>query len=167
MLKVYFRTYATEDGWIAIACGSHNLRTRFISAIGVADPYLDSEHPELQEDHYEALRQEVETTIAGRATAEWQAALAEAGVPASDIKLPIELFDDEQPRANGMFHDLPHPQLGNVRLLAPPVWMDHDGFQPGAPTAPFASEARSILSGLGFGDSAIDGLVGEGVTREL
>ena len=78
----------------------------------------------------------------------------------------MELFEDEQPRANDMFHDLAHPTLGTVRLLAPPVWMDHDGFQPGAPTAPFASEARAILADLGFDEGAVDGLVAEGVTRE-
>lgn len=166
MLKVYFRTYSTADGWIAIACGSHNLRTRFIKAIGLSDPHLEAEHPEQYEDHYEALRLEVETTIGARPTTEWQATLVEAGVPVSDVKLPMEMFDDEQPRANDMFHDLPHPALGNVRLLAPPVWMDEDGFQPGPPSAPFASEARSILASLGFDDGAIGGLVDDGVTRE-
>ncbi len=167
MLKVYFRTYSTADGWIAIACGSHGLRTRFIKAIGLEDPHLEAEHPEQYEEHYEALRETAERTIGARPTAEWQAVLVEAGVPVSDVKLPMELFEDEQPRANDMFHDLPHPILGNVRLLAPPVWMDHSGFQPGPATPPFASEARPILASLGFDDGAIDGLVAEGVTREL
>ena len=118
MLKVYFRTYTTADGWIAIACGSHNLRTRFIGAIGMEDPQLDAEHPEQHDDYYEQLREQAEAVIAAQPTAHWQAALNEAGVPVSDVKLPMELFEDEQPRANQMFHDLPHPTLGNVRNTA-------------------------------------------------
>ncbi len=166
MLKVYFRTYSTADGWIAIACGSHKLRVRFITAIGLSDPHLGSEHPEQNEDHYETLRLEVESVVRARPTADWQAVLVEAGVPVSDVKFPMELFDDDQPQANDIFHDLPHPTLGNVRLLAPPIWMDHNGFQPGPPTAPFATEVRSILASLGFDDGTIDGLIEKGVTRD-
>jgi crotonobetainyl-CoA:carnitine CoA-transferase CaiB-like acyl-CoA transferase len=52
-----------------------------------------------------------------------------------------------------------------VRVLAPPVRMDGDGFQPGAPTPPFASETRAILGELGFDAAAIDALLREKVTR--
>ena len=76
-----------------------------------------------------------------------------------------ELFDDAQALANGFFHDLPHPVLGSVRVLAPPVRMDGDGFQPGAPTPAFASQTRAILGELGFDAAAIERLLKEKVTR--
>lgn len=75
------------------------------------------------------------------------------------------MFDDEQTRANGFLYDLPHPTLGPVRVLAPPVRLDGDGFQPGAATPPFGSETRALLKRAGFGDADIDALVAAKVTR--
>ena len=104
--------------------------------------------------------------MATRTTAEWQATLEAAGVPAAGAKLPLELFDDEQPLANGMLHDLTHPVLGPVRVLAPPVSMDGGGFVPAPATPPFGSETRAILGELGFVDAEVEGFLAEGVTRD-
>jgi crotonobetainyl-CoA:carnitine CoA-transferase CaiB-like acyl-CoA transferase len=166
MLKVYFRTYTTQDGWLAIACGSPSLRQRFITAIGLEDPGLTDDVLASADDHNEALRVSAESVMAARTTKEWESILAEAGVPASDVKFPPELLDDEHPNATGMFHDLDHPILGNVRLLAPPVKLDGDGFRPGPATAPFATEARDILTALGFESAEIDALIETKVTRQ-
>jgi crotonobetainyl-CoA:carnitine CoA-transferase CaiB-like acyl-CoA transferase len=86
-------------------------------------------------------------------------------VPGAAVRFSVELFDDEQARANGFFHDLPHPALGPVRVLAPPVKMDGDGFQPGDPPPAFGSATRAILGELGFDAAAIDALVAAKVTR--
>jgi crotonobetainyl-CoA:carnitine CoA-transferase CaiB-like acyl-CoA transferase len=65
-----------------------------------------------------------------------------------------------------MFHDLPHPRIGPIRVLAPPLALDGDGFQPGAVTAPLGSETRVLLAGLGLGADEIEALLAAGVTRE-
>src|SRR2546428_419607 len=91
--------------------------------------------------------------------AEWKPIFDARGVPGAAVRFPTELFDDEQALANGFFHDLPHPALGPVRVLAPPVKMDGDGFQPGAPTPPFASQTRAILGELGFDGAQIEALL--------
>jgi hypothetical protein len=62
--------------------------------------------------------------------------------------------------------------LLDLPLQSPPPagaeWIEalHARFQPGAPTAAFASEARAILRELGFSDSDVDALVQAGATRE-
>src|SRR5207248_4366950 len=88
------------------------------------------------------------------------------GMPAAAVKLPRELLDDEQPLANGMLHDLAHPALGRVRVLAPPVSLDGGGFVPAPATPAFGSATRAILGELGFVDAEIDSLLAEGVTRD-
>jgi hypothetical protein len=65
-----------------------------------------------------------------------------------------------------MLHDLVHPVLGAVRVLAPPVALDGGGFVPAPATPPFGSEARALLGELGFTDAEVDGFLAEGVTRE-
>ena len=165
MADIYFRTYTTADGWLAVACGSSRLRAAFSRAIGLEDDY-SGDDPNNHEAHYEDLRVRAEAIVLERPTAHWEAVLAEAGVPVSRVLLPFELLDDPQTAANHMVHDLDHPQVGPIRILSPPVAMDAEGFQPQPATKQFATETRQILGELGFEDEQIDALVATGVTRE-
>lgn len=165
MADIYFRTYTTSDGWLAVACGSTRLRAAFSLAIGLEDEYTGDD-PNHHAEHYERLREAAEAIMLTRPTSEWESVLAEAGVPASRVLMPFEILDDPQADANDMLYDLEHPEIGPVRILAPPVALDQDGFQQPPATKPFASETREILAELGFDDSQIDGFVDSGVTRD-
>ena len=165
MADIYFRTYDTADGWLAVACGSRRLRQRFIAAIGLEDPHAGDDAPDRQQ-HYDDLRIAAEARLRERPTAEWERTLSEVGVPASRVLTPMELLDDPQTAANAMLHDLQHPNIGPIRLLAPPVALDENGFQPQEPTPPFASQTREILQELGFDNNQIDTLIAEGATKE-
>jgi crotonobetainyl-CoA:carnitine CoA-transferase CaiB-like acyl-CoA transferase len=168
MSQVYYRTYATRDAAMAVACVSPGLQRTFMRALGLSDeghegPLRDADQ---QARHYDALGARVETVMASRTSAEWKAVFDAHGIPGAAVKLPLELLDDEQALVNGMIHDVDHPQLGPVRVLGTPVAMSDDGFRPAVPTRPFGSEARAILTGLGFAAAEIDAFVAEGVTRE-
>jgi formyl-CoA transferase len=158
---IYVRTYATKDAALAVACGSSSLRRKFIAAVGHTDPALDGSVPDL-EAHYAALKTAVEATIASRTTEEWKARLDGRGVPASGVALPLEMLDDAQPAANAMFHRFPHPALGPVTVLGPPVRLGDHGFVPGPPTAAFGSEVRTILEWAGFDEHSISRLLAGG-----
>jgi crotonobetainyl-CoA:carnitine CoA-transferase CaiB-like acyl-CoA transferase len=167
MVNVYYRTYRTKDATIGIACVSGGMQRALMRAVGLEDAVhgrkMDRDE---QERHYAALRVIMEATIAARTTAEWKAIFDTHGVPNAQVRFPIEMFDDEQALANGFFHDLPHPTVGSVRVLAPPIRLDGGGFRPGGPVAAFASETRAILCELGFKDGEVDQLVAAGATRE-
>jgi len=158
---IYIRTYATKDAALAVACGSPSLRRKFIAAIGHEDAALTRAVAD-PEAHYATLRAAVEATIGARTTREWKIVLDAAGVPASGVALPIEILDDPQPTANAMFQRVEHPTLGPVTVLGPPVQLDAGGFVPGAPTAPFGSEARAILAWAGFAEGDVERLVSGG-----
>ncbi len=164
MADIYFRTYSTADGWLAIACGSRKLRRLFIEAIGLEDAHAGDEVED--PDYYPKLQEAAERRLAERTTSEWEAKLAEAGVPASRVVLPVEIIDDPQAAANEMLYDLDHPEVGKVRLLAPPVALDKSGFRQPSATRPFASETREILTELGFDQSQVDEFVDSGATRD-
>jgi crotonobetainyl-CoA:carnitine CoA-transferase CaiB-like acyl-CoA transferase len=167
-VHVYYRTYATRDAALAVACGSPALRRAFMRTVGLADEALDRPIADREKEvqHYRALRRAVEAALASRTTADWQAAFEAAGVPAAGVRLPIELLDDEQPLANGMLHDVTHPALGRLRVLASPVSLDGGGFVSAPVTPPFGSETREILGSLGFSAAEVGTLVAEEVTRE-
>lgn len=164
MADIYFRTYSTADGWLAVACGSRRLRRLFIQAIGLEDAHAGDEVDD--PDYYPRLQDLAEQRLASRTTSEWEATLAEAGVPASRVLLPIEMLDDPQVEANEMLYDLDHPDVGPVRLLAPPVALDKTGFRQPPATSPFASETRWILEELGFEASQVDTFIESGATRD-
>jgi len=164
MTAVYYRTYATKDAALAIACGSPALRRRFIAAIGLDDPALEGAITDeaALDEHYARLKSAAETVVAGRTTVEWQRILEAAGVPASGVMLPIEALDAAQPAANGMFHRYDHAQLGPVTVLAAPLAVGDGGFAAGLPTPPFGSEVRDILSRAGFAGAELERLLGGG-----
>ncbi|HEY3065959.1 MAG TPA: CoA transferase, partial [Methylomirabilota bacterium] len=168
MTEVYYRTYATKDGAIAVACVSPGLQRAFMTAVGLRDEA--HERPLGDRDahakHYAGLRTRLDPLIASRPTSEWKERLDAHGVPVARVALPFEMLDDEQALANGFLRDLDHPALGRVRVLAPPVRLDGNGFTPTAATPAFGSETRAILSDLGFAEAEIAGFLADGVTRD-
>jgi len=166
MSSVYYRTYATKDAAIAIACVSPALQRRLMAVVGKEDAAQRGALDRTQlPGHYAGRQAEMETLLASRTTADWQKTFEAAGVPASSVKFPIELADDPQVVANGFVHDLDHPSVGPVRVLAPPVRLDGEGFVPALATAAFASETRELLGSLGFDEDDIDDLISSGATR--
>lgn len=167
MLNVYFRTYPTKDDVIGIACVSPGLQRTLMETLELTDEAHGGAIKERDalERHYTALGKRVEAQFASRTTAEWKRLFDARGLPAAAVRFAVEMFDDEQTRANGFLYDLPHPALGLVRVLAPPVKMDGDGFRPGAATPPFGSETRGLLKELAFADEEIADLIAAKVTR--
>jgi crotonobetainyl-CoA:carnitine CoA-transferase CaiB-like acyl-CoA transferase len=165
--SVYFRTYETADGSIAIACASRGLQIRFSSALGFTDINHDPVQAETPDNgYYQSLKLEVEATLRGKDSSEWLKILKKAGVPVSTVKFPVELFEDPQTQANEMFYLLDHPTAGKFRALTPPVKLDGEGFQAQGSTAPFATETRSLLLELGFTTDQINTLISQQVTLE-
>ena len=168
MGHVYYRTYATRDAAIAVACASPALQRAMMRAVGLSDPAHERPfaHRAEQVRHYQDLGARMEALMASRSTADWKAAFDAHGVPAAGVKLPIELLDDEQVLANRMVHDVDHPAIGPVRVLANPVRLDGDGFVPAPITPAFGSEVRDLLGAAGFSVADIDSFIADGVTRE-
>src|SRR5206468_1845561 len=65
-VNVYYRTYATRDAALAVACGSLALRRAFIRAVGLRDDALDRPIADRAKEveHYLALRRRVEAIVA-------------------------------------------------------------------------------------------------------
>ncbi len=164
---IYFRTYESADGTIAIACASKGLQVKLSGAIGFVDLNLDpNNESSLDNSYFISLQLEVEAIIRSKDSVDWLEILKDAGVPVSTVKFPIELFEDEQAKANDMFYLLDHQTAGQFSALTPPVKLDGEGFKPQGATAPFATETRALLQMLGLDDNAIDELINQDITLE-
>ena len=164
--NVYYRSYATKDAAIAIACVGPAMQRAFMRALGLTDEAHQGRPPapETFAEYYADLGRRAEAIMRERTTAEWRKVFDGYGIPGGEVRLPMEMLDDPQPLANGMFADIEHPQIGPIRVVGPPLAMD--GFRASPVTPPFGSEARTILSDLGFTDAEVERFVTEGVTRE-
>src|SRR4029453_16497381 len=98
-VNVYYRTYATRDAALAVACGSPALRRAFIKAVGLSDEALDRPITDRAKEveHYVALRRKVEAIVVTRTTADWQATMEAAGVPAARGQPPPRVLGGEPP----------------------------------------------------------------------
>jgi len=160
LTAIYYRTFTTKDSAIAIACASERLRRRLLEATGLKDEALDRELPDDERiAHYAELQEEIEALFGSETTAHWEGVLGEYGIPASAVRLPLELIDDEQTAANEMFVRVDHPEVGPISVLGRALALDEDGFVPAAFPAPFRSEARDILAWAGLSSEQIEAAI--------
>lgn len=94
-------------------------------AIGKPDLLADDRFrtPATRQANQHLLRAEIETWTRSRSKAEAMAALAEAGVCASQVFETHDLFTDPHLLARGFVHELRHPEHGDIRLLGWPARM--------------------------------------------
>jgi crotonobetainyl-CoA:carnitine CoA-transferase CaiB-like acyl-CoA transferase len=80
-------------------------------------------------------------------------------VPNAQVRINVEMFEDPQGSRTASSPICRTRAMGTVRVLAPPIKLDGDGFQPGGPTGAFASETRAVLRDVGSAEREIDALV--------
>ena len=98
----------------------------------------------------------------GRTTAEWDDALAAAGVPAAPVRERDDLFDDEQAWAEGLLERVEDDEVGDMVMTAPVVRLSDS---PGAirfAGRHLGADTREVLRELGLADGDIDALVADG-----
>ena len=163
LVSLYYRTFNTKDSAIAIACPSAGLRRRLLGVLGLEDPSLD---PNLSEEQRHAhdgeLQERFEALFASQTTDHWEQLLREAGIPASRVRFPTELIDNEQAAANDLFVHADHPEAGPFAVLGRALKLDDSGFVPAPFPAPFRSETRDILAWAGLSRKAVEDAIASG-----
>lgn len=163
--KAFHRPYRTADGWIAVAAYAERLARRFCAVVGLPglldDPrYADRADRAARDDELAAA---IGPRMRGRTTAEWDALLADAGVPAGPVRDRYELYDDPQARESGLFAEVQDAELGRVTMAAPVARLSRT---PGAirfPGRGLGEDTRSVLREVGYDDAAVARLAAAGV----
>jgi len=105
----------------------------------------------------------LEAALAANTTADWLGRLAEAGVPAAEVRNLSQVFASEQVAALGAVQELDHPTAGPHRVVAPPVRTDGALAAYPAAAPVLGADTRSVLAGLGLAEAEVDALVADGV----
>ncbi|HZT18114.1 MAG TPA: CoA transferase, partial [Dongiaceae bacterium] len=121
---VPYQSFATADGLLALAVGTDEQFRRLCREV--------LERPDLAEapayatnrqraENRPALVAELAGLFARQPTVHWLARLAAAGVPAGKVRKVSEAFLEEPELSAGMLAELPHPELGRVKVVRSPL----------------------------------------------
>ncbi len=122
---VPYQDFATLDGHMILAIGNDGQFARFCHAIGesawAADERFACNAARLA--HRTELVERIRAVTATRTTRDWIALLEQHAVPCGPINSVRDVFDDPQVKARGLQIAMPHPQAGEVPLVASPIRM--------------------------------------------
>lgn len=120
-LEPYYRAYAAADGFIVLACLHERQRLAAARVLGLEDPCAANPQASPVDEEERRSRLALVAEFERRLAAEPAAAIVQrfrsAGVPASEVRLLDQLFEDEQVSANGLVQTLGHDAVGLVKLL--------------------------------------------------
>ncbi len=119
---VPYQLFPTADGWIVLAVGNDGQWQRFCEVAGRADLAGDTRFTENtgRVQHRSTLVPLVERVMRTRTTAQWRAALKQAGVPHAPVWDYAELFQEEQAAERGLRVTVRDPQGRPVDLVGTP-----------------------------------------------
>lgn len=149
-LEPYYRAYASADGFLVLACLNERQRTAAAAVLGVRDAWAaNPQAPPAGADERErrlAVVAEFERRIAAEPAALWVRRFRGAGVPASEVRLLDQLFEDDQVRANGLVHTLGHEGVGPVKLLGSLFKIDGVVIPPGRPIPALGEHTEEVMA---------------------
>ena len=162
---VPYQDFPTGDGHMILAIGNDGQFARFCEVAG---------RPELAADvRFATNRARVENRAelipllneitATRTTAEWIAQLEARAVPCGPINGLAEVFADPQVQARGLAVKMPHPEAGEVPLVASPIRLSKTPVEYRRAPPLVGEHTDEILADLGVDAAGIAGLRERGV----
>jgi crotonobetainyl-CoA:carnitine CoA-transferase CaiB-like acyl-CoA transferase len=157
---VPFQVFATQDGYVVIACAKEKFWTRLIELLGRPDLGSDERFATFagRKEHRELVQQELGAEFAAGTTDEWVQALRTAGIPAQPVNEVVEALNDPQVLARDGIVEIEHETLGPVRHIASPLRVT--GGPVPVSRGPFLGEHTvSLLAEMcGYGEAEIERL---------
>jgi len=165
--NIYYRTYNTKDGAIAIGALSPTLWAKVRGAIptdflGMADPEYNPQDPAYLERCLEAVAG-VEAQIREKNTDEWLQIFEQAGVPVGPVNFVEEAVQDPQVLENDVIVEVEHPLSGPQRHVAPMLRMSATPLAIQGPSPVLGADTEAIVSSAGYNADEIAALREAGV----
>lgn len=158
-------TFRTADGLLNIAANKQEQFETLARGLDRADLLADPRFAsrEDRKRHRDALRVELERTLAARSADAWVAQLSGSGVPVAAVLTVPEALDLEQVHQRGLLHAVAVPGVDDeVRVLGSAVHVDGAAVGPAAAPPLLGEHTRDELRRLGYADAEIDELYAEG-----
>ena len=119
-----YGAFACKDAILQVAVGSEGLWRAFAPLVGLDPTDARFARNALRVAHRQELIELVNAAFANRTVDELLTVLADAGVPAGEVRTLDRVYSWEQTRSQGLLLDVQHPVLGEVTLPGPPLRFD-------------------------------------------
>jgi crotonobetainyl-CoA:carnitine CoA-transferase CaiB-like acyl-CoA transferase len=164
-----YQAYRSADGYVTIGANNERLWQRLVTEVLDRPQWLDD--PRFATaggrlEHVDELEREIEAITADRTTAEWIAALDEAGVPGGPVLTYDEALADRHVQAREMVVEVEHPVIGRMRTLAPPARFSGLEYEVRGPAPRLGEHTTAILRESGIGAERIERLYADEVIFE-
>jgi formyl-CoA transferase len=162
---VPYQTFATSDGWIALAVGNDSQFKKFCEVAGCPELAADERfatNPVRVENRIE-LTEKLSAIFAKRTREEWLGLLEQAKVPHGAINSVPQALAHPQTVARGMVQSVPHPTAGEIKLVAPPVKFSSTPAQIQRHPPLLGEHTDEVLRELGFGEGELEQFRNNGV----
>ena len=163
--KMYYTTYATSNGIIAVGCLNETLRRKASKIIEINDPIFESPPRHVSEDEYENMYTNAKNNIRSNTTNYWLDKFDNVGVPAGPVKFVQELLEDEQILENDMLIELEHTSAGKVKMISPLLKMSDTKLNPKLASPMLGEHTDEILGDLGYSKEKIAELKNKNITK--
>lgn len=158
------RFRCNDDRWIILNMPEEHWWPRFCEAVGLA--HL------LEDDRFESLRTRfhnmpalidlIDDVFAKKTLAEWGPIFDDAGLIWGPAATLVELTNDPQAEAIGLFPNVDHP-AGPFRTVAVPINIDGANIGPRGPAPGIGAHTAEVLAEHGFTTDEIDALHASGL----
>jgi crotonobetainyl-CoA:carnitine CoA-transferase CaiB-like acyl-CoA transferase len=155
--------FRTSDGLMNLAGGGQEMWNRIVETLGIQeqakDPAFATDKTRAQNrDKTNALLQSV---LEKDTSANWITLLNKAGVPSGPVYAMDEVFADPQVRHLGLEWAVPHPTLGELKLVRAPMQIDGVA-PPRRPTPERGEHTAEVLAEFGISSEALAALRAKG-----
>lgn len=164
---VPYQSFATADGLLALAVGTdEQFRRLCLAVLGRRDlaeaPVFATNRK--RAENRAALIAELTPIFREQPTQYWLDWLAAAQVPAGKVRKVSEAFADQPELAGGMVAEVPHPELGKVKVVRSPLRFSASSLaEPNHPPLLGEHTAEVLQQVLGLAPAEIAALHREGV----
>ena len=159
-----FQSFATEDGWLVVACAKEKFWERLVVALRRPDLAGDPRYETFarRKQNEATLLPQLALAFRERPTSEWLTVLKAAGVPCGPVNDVGQALSDPLVAERRMVVETEHPTLGSVRQLGGVVRVGP--YEPSTRRAPLLGEHTNevLREVLGAEEQRIAELAREG-----
>jgi crotonobetainyl-CoA:carnitine CoA-transferase CaiB-like acyl-CoA transferase len=160
-----YQAFEAEDGPIMIGVANDNLWRKFCAAVGLQaiadDPRFRTNADRVK--HRPVTLHYVQSSIAAKTVAHWNAALNEVGIPCSPINTLAQLLEHPHTKADHLIMQYDHPAAGRLNCVGYPVTFVGEERVPGLPPPALGQHTDEVLKEMGLSTARIAELRGEAV----